>query len=151
MKKIFLVFPLLLPSLVFFLCALTNGFSFSEAAQATMSQFFADRQSLFFATLLNLFPVLLLLLFLWILQKWRASEESFSTIAWGGFLPIAVILIWVNVEVWPLFLPGTAYPGFPHGLEMIIGPAIFAPLAATGGVLVVVFTSRRGREKNVSQ
>ncbi|NNE09207.1 MAG: hypothetical protein HKN20_11655, partial [Gemmatimonadetes bacterium] len=48
-----------------------------------------------------------------------------------------------NFDFWPAFLPSRVYPGFPHGLEFIIGPGVFAPIGMLLGVLTV-WVSQRG-------
>jgi uncharacterized membrane-anchored protein len=60
---------------------------------------------------------------------------------WSGLVAILVVLVWINLQFWPLFLPERTYPGFPHGLGFIIGPVFFAPVLMAlvmGGVWLVL-------------
>ncbi len=146
MRKFFLIFALVVPSFIYVICALSAGFDAQGAAVALAAQFQSKRQNMLFSTALNVFPVLLLIGLLWLYKKLTGRIEALQSMGWFGFLPIALVLIWTNLEVWPLFLPGRSYPGFPHGLEMIIGPGVFAPIGAVVGMVVGrLFSAKKTR------
>ena len=65
---------------------------------------------------------------------------------WSGLTPSLLLLVWANAEAWPLYLPGRAFPGFPHGLELIIVPLFFVPVAMVFGTVAggVVGRARQG-------
>ena len=126
--------PLLIPLAVFSICALAEGLSFVETLIAASEQVTSGRQNLLICGMVGLFPVLLLLIGLWIHRRLGGNEQTRNVMAWSGLIPILCVLIWVNVQFWPLFLPSRTYPGFPHGLEFIIGPIFFAPVAMLFGM-----------------
>lgn len=120
--------PLLIPPAVFAACALAAGLSPAETWTATVEQVTADQSSLLMCGLAGLFPVVLLLGGLWAYRKGGGSDRTRRAMGWSGLVSIALVLTWVNLQFWPLFLPERTYPGFPHGLEFIIGPGFFAPV-----------------------
>ena len=122
------ILPLLIPTAMFSTMALFEGLSFVEVFTATAKQCAAKRQNLLVCGTIGLFPILLLLGLLWIYQKVGGDKETKKLMAWSGLFSIILVLLWVNWEVWPHFLPGRPYPGFPHGLESIVGPFLFAPV-----------------------
>lgn len=137
-----LVLPVLMPPVVFVVCALFEGLPVSEAMAALIEQFTAERQNLLVCGLIGLFPVGLLHGCLW-LHRWRKGTVSVQKgMSTGGLVGILLVLIWVNFQFWPTFLPERVYPGFPHGLEFIIGPVFFAPVAMGIGMAVGWATSR---------
>jgi len=132
-----ILLPLLIPPLVFSICAIAAGLSPDETLSATLEQFKAERQNLLICGAIGLFPVLLLLGALWIYRRAGGSAQTRLAMARVGLITIILVLIWVNFQFWPLFLPSRTYPGFPHGLELIIGPIFFAPAAMLAGMVVV--------------
>ena len=54
-----------------------------------------------------------------------------------------LVSLYVNLEYWPTFLPDRQYAGFPHGLEFIIGPGVFAPIGLVIALLVTWLTVRQ--------
>lgn len=131
-----LLLPVLIPAAVFALCALLKGLSLPETTTALLQQFKAERQNLLVCGLIGLFPVGLLHGCLWI-HRWKKGAATVErAMAIGGLVAILLVLLWVNFQFWPLFLPDRVYPGFPHGLEFIIGPGIFAPVAMIIGMAI---------------
>ena len=130
-----LVLPLLIPPLVFAICALGDGLSLSEMLSAMLEQYQARRQNLLITGLTGLFPVLLLQGILWLYSRRGGNPEVRRMMTWAGYVPIILILIWVNFEFWPVFFPARTYPGFPHGLEFVIGPFLYAPGLMLVGVV----------------
>jgi hypothetical protein len=137
--------PLLIPPVVFAICALAEGLSAAETLTALGEQFLTKRQNLLMCGTIGLFPVLLLLGCLWIHRRVDGNTRTRREMGWSGLIAIALVLIWVNVEFWPLFFPGRTDPGFPHGLEFLVGPALFAPIAMLFGIGVVWWARRPRR------
>lgn len=122
--------------LAFSLVALASGMSLSETYEALIGQYRTRRLNLIVCSTVALFPVLLLALTLWIGRRFGKFEKTGAALAWGGVLPILAVTIAVNLEFWPIFLPARVYPGFPHGLEFLLGPAFAAPAAMLVGMLM---------------
>lgn len=132
----------LIPAVVFVLSALFAGMSVAESLGAVATQFRAERHPLLGAALLGTLPVVLLTLLGWLLTR-KLDEVRGRTIARAGLVGIALILLWVNVEFWPGYLPERAFRGFPHGLEFVIGPIFFAPPAMLLAMLAAWFATRQ--------
>ena len=133
---------LAIPPLVFIVVALTSAMTPVETADALATQYVAPRVNLAVCSGLGLAPLLLLALLLWIRRRRRPAEEGPPLYAIGGALPILAVTIFVNVEYWTAFLPNRTFLGFPHGLEFIIGPAIFAPIGMLAGLAVIAVVRR---------
>lgn len=123
-----------LPPIFFSVSALSAGLPPEALAAAVVDQYAASRANLFVSGILGIVPTALLLILLWFFRK-CVDGARLRAMAYGGLVGVAAILIWVNFEFWPLFVPGRQYPGFPHGLEFVIGPLFFAPPAMAAGVL----------------
>jgi hypothetical protein len=144
-SRILLASALLLlasPPLVFVLVALTSGMSPADTAGALVAQYAAPRVNLAVCSGLGLVPLLLLAVLLWIRRRRRPSAEGPPLYAIGGALPILAVAVFVNAESWTAFLPNRSFLGFPHGLEFIIGPGIFAPIGMLAGLAVVAVMRR---------
>lgn len=135
----------LTPVLVLTLCLLFNGFSVGETISQLIAQMQADRRNLLLVGLPAVVPFALLALVLVIYRRWRGCEGS-NTVATAGAGGIVVMLIWANASFWPLFLPGRSYPGWPHGLEMVIVPLFFAPISMLVAVFIALLWVRKKRE-----
>ena len=127
--------PLLVPVVVFTTVALSSGMGVGGALQALVEQSSGRRQNPVTVGVLGLFPVLLLLAGLWVAGKRGLGPDRYRGAAWGGLAAILLVLVWVNAQFWGLFLPDRVYPGFPHGLELVIGPVFFAPVALVVGAI----------------
>jgi len=141
-----LLLPLIIPTVVFAGCALAAGLSPVETWAAMLDQYAAKRLNLVVSGLPGFFPLLLLLAVLAAYRRYGRSERIRRMMGWGGRPAVLTVLIWVNLQFWPLFFPGRTFPGFPHGLEFIIGPVFFAPvvMALTMGGIWLVFRLRPG-------
>jgi hypothetical protein len=128
---------LAIPPFVFVLVGLTSGMSPADTAGALSAQYGAESVNLAVCSGLGLVPLLLLAGVLWIRRRLRPSAEGPLLYAIGGALPILAVAVFVNVEYWTAFLPDRTFLGFPHGLEFIIGPGIFAPIGMLAGLAVV--------------
>ena len=126
---------LIIPPLIFLACLLMADFSLSPAWNAVVDQYGQTRQNPFLISVLGYLPVLLLALVV-ALIRWRKGHSIATYMATTGGLAITFILVWTNFEFWPNFLPGKTYPGFPHGLEIVIGSIFFAPAAMILALLV---------------
>lgn len=128
--------PMLIPPVVFMIVAFAEDMSRPETISALINQFSEPKNNLLMIGLLGLFPVLLLFVFLWVYRRVSKNDQSIIAMAWGGLIPIVAVLVWVNLQFWPIYLPSRVYPGFPHGLEFLIGPGLFAPVGMALGVLI---------------
>lgn len=133
---------LLLPALVLGICLLAAGHSAMETLQALLAQLLAKRRNLLLVGLPAVVPFALLALVLLIYRRWRGIAGSWQ-LAFAGSLVIIVLLLWANASFWPLYLPGRSYPGWPHGLEMVIVPLFFAPIGMLVAVAIAVLLQGR--------
>jgi len=132
-----------LPPLIFAVCLVQAGVGFSETATHLAEHYQSERPNLAVAGLPALVPFALLGLILG-LVRWLRGKEGSTALLLGGGLPIVLILVWANATVWPLHLPGRSYPGWPHGLELVIAPLFFAPVAMLVGLVMAWFWRRAG-------
>jgi len=133
---------LLLPALVLGICLLAAGHSVVETLQALSAQLQTERRNLLLVGLPAVVPFALLALVLVIYRRWRGVGGS-RQVAVAGSLAIIALLLWANASFWPLFLPGRSYPGWPHGLEMVIVPLFFAPVGMLVAVAIAVLLQGR--------
>ena len=139
-----LTLPLLVPPLVYGAVALGAGFGVSGTVEALAGQFAGGRPSLLGASILGVLPALLLLGVVRLLRRFDPGDAWRRAAGWGGLAAILLVLIWANLEAWPAFLPGRPFPGFPHGLELVIAPLFFAPVAMVlGGACAGLLAHRR--------
>lgn len=115
-----------IPAGVFLICALLADLTFEDSLRATAEQFTAERNHLWGCGVLGALPVVLLTGVGWLMKRWLEPQRA-RLIAQFGLVGIALVLVWVNFEFWPGYLPERAFRGFPHGLEFVIGPLYFAP------------------------
>ncbi|HSG48385.1 MAG TPA: hypothetical protein VLA43_11270, partial [Longimicrobiales bacterium] len=127
--------PLLVPVAVFMAVALASGMGVGGAIRALLEQSSGRRQNPVTVGILGLAPVGVLLAGLWAAGKRGLGPDRRRGAAWGGLAAILLVLVWVNAQFWGLFLPDRVYPGFPHGLELVIGPLFFAPVALVVGAV----------------
>lgn len=133
---------LAVPSIVFTLVAFSAGMNPADTCTALWEQFTAERHNLAVVSLLGLFPLLLLAAFLGLRALFVKTTDGLAIYAFGGMLPIFAVALFVNLEFWPVFLPERRFAGFPHGLEFIIGPGVFAPVGMVAGIIVVWLSLR---------
>ncbi len=130
------------PPLIFLLVALSSGLGPGAAAEALWLQVLSGKLNLLVCGLLGLVPVCLVAVVLWIAKKRGAEDSLRMALVCGGLIPILSVLIWANLEYWPRFLPSRTYPGFPNGLELVIGPGMFAPIGAAAGMFIAWVITR---------
>lgn len=121
---------LLAPSLVLIVSALASGLPVGEVFSAWIRHVLGGRPSVLATTVLNLAPVGMLAIVLFAHARGNGSEITRGRMAWAGCIAILIITVWVNLQFWPRFFPAQQPLGFPHGIELVIGPLFFAPFAA---------------------
>lgn len=130
-----LLAPLLIPPVVYLVAALASGLGPTASLDALVEQSLGGRPSPLATGILGLFPALLLLGGVLLARKLRPEARWIRAAGWGGLGALLIILAWANFEAWPLFLPGRSPPGFPHGIELVIGPVVFGPIAILVGAV----------------
>lgn len=138
-----IVTPLLVPVVAYTLVALRTGLSVSETASAMVAQAIGGRPNLLAPAALSSVPIALLFILHWLARKRDPDNSWRERAAWSGLFLVLAVLFWANLTAWPLYMPGRAFPGFPHGLELVIAPLFFAPVAALAGWLIGAFTAAR--------
>jgi len=123
------VAPVVLSVLVFLGSGLATGLNPAESLGALIGQSMGRRYNPLISGALGIVPTLLLLGVLRLLRRFDPTRERARAVSWTGLFVIQAIIVWAALEFWPKFLPDRVYPGFPHGLELVIGPLIFAPVA----------------------
>jgi len=137
-----LVLLLVIPTATFIAVALSSGLSMSDTLNALATRFSAKRVNIAMSTALGLFPWLLLLAFLGIRRLLKLPPSKSTTYAAVGSVPAILIALFVNLEYWPTFLPQQTYAGFPHGLEFVIGPGVFAPIGLLIAIIMAWLATR---------
>lgn len=127
---------------VFVIVALNSGMTLSDTVDAMMNQYRAERSNLLVTSLLALFPMLLLALVLWIGRRFGKFETTAGAAALGGSIGVLIVIAFVNFQHWPTFLPELRYAGWPHGLELFLGPVIAAPAVMLFGMAIGVLASK---------
>lgn len=135
---------LALPPFIFVTVAMSSGMTAGDTVQALAAQYAAARVNLAVCSGLGLVPLLLLAVVLWIRRRRRPPADGPPLYAIGGALPILAVAAFVNIEYWTAYLPDRVFLGFPHGLEFIIGPGLFAPIGMLAGLGVVAAVRRIG-------
>lgn len=130
------VAALLIPPLVFAGVGLAEGMGIAGTSSALAEQYSTRRQNLAILGAVGVIPIALLGLLAWVLGKTERFRAKRRNLTLGGGLAILAVIGWVNVSYWPTFLPDKTYAGFPHGLEFVIGPLMFAPVAMLLGMLI---------------
>lgn len=133
---------LAIPPLVFAASGVGAGMGLAGTASALVAQYATHRHNLLLLALPSLAPIGLLVLLMWVYRR-RAGAAAARPVAIGGLLGILAVTVWINTMFWPHFLPSRSYPGFPHGLEFVIGPVLFAPVGMLLGMAIGVAASRR--------
>ncbi len=134
---------LFIPTLVFVVVALLKGLAFGDTLAALADQLTSDHINLVVISVLSAMPMLLVAISLWVRRFIRKTWEGTETYTLCGALPIIAVALFVNLEYWPTYLPEREFLGFPHGLEFIIGPGLFAPVAMLIGFCVAWIVRRR--------
>lgn len=138
-----LLAPFLIPPITYAAVALGSGMGPADTAAALVAQL-GGRPNLIAPAVLALLPLLIHIGLLLLLRRRDPEGRWLPRAAWMGLLPALLLLLWANATVWPLHLPGRPFPGFPHGLELVIVPLFFMPVALLAGLAVGAMVGRRG-------
>ncbi|MEK9509582.1 hypothetical protein WI460_15395 [Gemmatimonadota bacterium Y43] len=130
-----LLAPVVIPPVSYLAVALGAGLGPGEAVAAMTAQM-SGRPNLITPAVLALLPLLVYIGLIVLLRRRDPLGAWLPRAAWMGLVPALLLLTWANATVWPLYLPGRAFPGFPHGLELVIVPLFFMPVALLGGLAV---------------
>ncbi|MEM8996286.1 MAG: hypothetical protein AAGF23_15975 [Acidobacteriota bacterium] len=126
---------LVLPPAMFLTTALRSELGLGASLATLAAQYVGGKPNLGVVTGLGAAPLLLLGLCLWLLGRFGVEGGRLGLFAASGLAPILAVILWVQLDYWPHFFPDRRYPGFPHGLELIIGPFVFAPAGMALGLL----------------
>lgn len=139
-----LFLPVAVPVVVFTAVGFASGMGLAGTMAALADQVGQRRLNPLITGVLGWLPVALLFLGRWLARRWRPEGAWVASASWGGLVAILGVLVWANLQFWPLFLPEQVQPGFPHGLELVIGPIFFAPVAMLLGGLAGGLAAGRG-------
>ena len=137
-----LVLALVLPAASFWGVGVAEGLSTGEASEALVAQLGGTRLNPAILGAVNLLPLLLLALVLYIARRRGLRGPRHSLLLGLGVAPVLVIELWAQLSYWPLYLPEQEAPGFPHGLELMLGPVVYAPVVMLIAVGVGAALSR---------
>lgn len=129
--------------IVFVLVGLANDMSMGDTFSALVAQYSAPRINMWMVSLVASVPLLLLVLILWIGRRFGKFLHSAGAVAFGGSVGILLVTIFVNLQFWPRFLPSLTFPGWPHGIEFLLGPLFASPIAMLVGMLFGSLAMRR--------
>ena len=132
-----------IPAMVFIGAALYHGMEIPAILVALGDQYTAEKQNLLVVSVLGLVPLLLIALLLFVRKLIRKSFDGSDAYAWGGVIPVLLVTVFVNLEYWPSYLPARNFLGFPHGLEFVIGPFVFAPIGVLLGFVLTWFLRKQ--------
>jgi hypothetical protein len=139
-----ILLALLAPPATFAVCGLLANMGVADIGAAMFEQYASDaRPALWGPSLLALAPVLLLALALWLIAKFRKQPDLNRPLGAAGLLAMTLVLIWANASYWTIFLPERTSPGWPHGMELLVGPLFFAPPAVLLAMLLAWLLVRR--------
>jgi hypothetical protein len=131
--------PVFISPAAYLVAALVSGIGPLASVDALVEQSLRGRPNPLITGLLGIAPALLLLGMVFVLRKARPHATWVATAGWGGLGALLIVLAWANFEAWPLYLPGRASPGWPNGIELVIGPLIFGPIAVAAGMFLLGF------------
>lgn len=134
---------MVIPPLIFSGSALAGGMSMAATMTALVEQYAAERNNLLIVSLVGLLPLLLILLLIFVRNRLQKTVEGSGEYALGSCIPVLLIAVFVNLEYWPSYLPERVFLGFPHGLEFVIGPLVFAPIGISVGFVVTWLVMRQ--------
>lgn len=124
-----------IPPAAFFLTGLTKGMGVGGALSVLVEQYSTERQNLWMISVLGVFPFVLLTIPLAGYRRIK-GPAGLAPMALAGTIAIAAVLVWANLTYWSSYLPSRQFLMWPHGLELVIGPLFFAPVAMLAGVVL---------------
>jgi len=143
MKRVWMLYAALFTATLLLVTPLAYLLSHALSAQHTglgigtlLEQYQQSKRNPLLTALLSGFPFMLLAAIIWVAQRRGATVRTSRDLTLGGGTAILLVMLWANLEYWPRFLPGLPYPGFPHGLELVIAPLHFAPFAMALGAFI---------------
>lgn len=126
---------LITPALSMLASGLLEGMGVSDAALSILEQFVSTRGNLAVTSSLGLIPIAMLSALLWVLGRFFSIDGCKRWMAILAFVLIVLIIAWANMTYWRAYLPSKQFLGWPHGLELVIGPMIFAPVGMIFGLI----------------
>ncbi|HKJ18293.1 MAG TPA: hypothetical protein VJ984_13145 [Xanthomonadales bacterium] len=135
---------MLVPPVVFVLTGLGKSMSLVEVFNAMLAQY-TGRPNLLITGAIGLLPLGAMGLVLWVHRRQKGAARTRKYLFRASMFALILVLIWANQEFWRVFLPQRISPGFPHGLELFIGPVFFAPVAMFVAMLAAWAIQRFGR------
>lgn len=136
------VLLMIIPLMIFTGSAMAGGMGVVATITALGEQYTAERTNLLIVSLTGLLPLLLIAFLIFVRTRLRKTPEGAAEYALGCCIPVLLIAVFVNLEYWPSYLPERQFLGFPHGLEFVIGPLVFAPIGVAVGFLVTWLVRR---------
>ncbi len=124
----------MIPPVVFSACGLLAGMGLGGTLDALAAQYGADRLNLLVLGFVGTIPVLFLTVALGVYRRF-GSAGPIGAMALAGISLVLLLLTWAHGSYWPSFLPERVAPMWPHGIEFVVVPLFFAPIAAVAGML----------------
>ena len=124
------------PVVTFIVCAIFKSIPFTEIPTYVSDQFYTARGNLAILGVVGLFPMLIMAIVLWIVQKLTKGSIAGDYLFYSGLIAIIMIIGWANGSYWLAYLPNRNFLGWPHGIELFIGPVVFAPIGMLICILV---------------
>lgn len=132
----------MVPTVVFLVTGIASGMGASGSWSAFLEQASGGRPNPLITGVVGLFPLLVIGVVLLVCRLAKSQPRTRALVLWGGFFPVVAVLVWSNLEFWTVFLPEKKAPGFPHGMELLIGPVFFAPVAMAFGMVIAFLVGR---------
>ncbi len=132
----------LIPAASYWACGVLEGLAPVTALEYLIEQYGVRRQNPALSAIPALLPLVLLAAVLAVIRRMTAKPTSL-VLAIGGLAPQLALQIWTNVGFWSIYLPTRSYPGYPHGLEFVIVPLFYTPVAMALGLFIAHIALRR--------
>ncbi len=151
-RSTYLMIPLavgaLAPLLIVIASLVAAGRTPVETLEALGDLIVARRLNLIVLTLIGMPPFLILGGLAW----WRHGKKGAQATFWpwlGGLLGILNLVLPIHAGFWPRYFRGGSM-GFPHGLELILGPVVSLVPMGFGWLLgwIVWRLAFQGRERS---
>lgn len=136
-------FILFAPAAVFVGVGLASGMEVGDVFGALVEQLKSEQMNLTLISVRSLAPVVLLAIVLAVGWRIGRFRDTGVAVALGGSVAILAIVVAANLEFWPTYLPSLTYAGWPHGIELMLGPFVAAPIAMVLGMVIGHRLARR--------
>ena len=146
MKRLYLItIPLILlaPLLVFVSSSLNAGYSLSDTLGFMLEHCTTKKRNLLIIGALGFIPLALQVLILFVSKKVMKNKFISNNEMGVSHLLLFSIIVWSNLEFWPKYFIALKYPGFPHGLELFLGPVVFGSIAIAASSLLFLLIGPR--------